>query len=92
MYEKHEIIRSLPVYANHLAENEWKNPMMVRTYIGPQRCWEGFQPAEVNRAEREEIEKRVAQKHEENKRRKAHADQMWKERYAKLVGHEPTGV
>lgn len=92
MYQKHEVIRSLPVYEAHLQENPWKQPAMVRTYIGPQRYWEGFQPAEANEAEIQRIEERKKRHREERAKHDAYAHQQWIERYKRQFGHEPKGV
>lgn len=89
MYERHAVELSLPIYENHLGENEWKNPMMVQTYIGPGRHWESFQPPEKVQAQVDEIEARREQNRKRIEQDQAYADEQWADKFEKQFGRRP---
>lgn len=89
LYERHAVEVSLPLYAEHLGENEWKNPMMVQTYLGRGRHWEGFQPSEVYEAEIRRIDERREKTRERNARQDAYAHEQWREKFIQRYGREP---
>lgn len=92
IYERHAVDLSLPVYEEHLGENEWKNPMMAQTYLGPGRHWESFQPATVVKGQIVKIDERREETRERNRRNQDFADEQWADRFEKRHGYRPNTV
>ena len=82
---------AVPVYARYCADNEWYQPMQARRFVNPRNeNWDAWAEAKQGEdADLSQIQRDTEALRERNARRKAAAEEAWRDKYEAQFGHRP---
>ena len=82
---------AMPVYAKYCDDTVWYQPMQARRFVNPRNeNWDAWAEAkEGEDADLSQIHRETEALRERNARRKAAAEEAWRQKYEAQFGHRP---
>ena len=89
--DRTDMLAGLEKYRTYLAETEWQQPMQAQRWLNKRaRNWQSWiDAAQGEDADLSQIHRETEALKQRNARRKAAAEEAWRQKYERQFGHRP---